>query len=238
MQVKIKLLIYLALWKRPQITEIAFLGIERLRSHPDFDIQVLAVSSEPEMLALCEKYNVISVTHENLPLGRKKNFGLKASSSLTFDYLMEIGSDTLVLNELLDEYKRDFIGQYDFFGISDIAFVDTDTMVCRRKTRKMDHFGAGRMMSRAMLESVDFKIWPDHLNMGLDNSSITKLAKNGFFYRQVSPSDNPMVVELKSDVNIWPFNHSEGEVYNFNLISEKLSQGEVESIKQLRPVYA
>src|SRR5688572_25004201 len=132
MPTKIKLLVYLALWKRPRITELCFMGLNRLRQHPDFDIQVLAVASEPEMLPLCEKYNVHVVTHTNLPLGKKKNFGLQAARSFKFDYLLEIGSDTLVLNELLDKYKKDFIGVHHFFGIGDCAFIDSETQSCRR----------------------------------------------------------------------------------------------------------
>jgi hypothetical protein len=238
MQAKIRLLIYVALWKRPEITEICFMGIQRLRSHPDFEVYALAVASEPEMETLGKKYGVSVLMHENLPLGQKKNAGLKAASGYQFDYMMEIGSDTIVLSELLDYYKKDFIGQYDFFGVSDMAFLDSETLKCRRKSRKLNHYGAGRMMSRPMLQTMDFKIWPDHLNMGLDNSSISKLAKHGFFYRQAQPSETPLVMELKSDVNIWPFNHLEGELYDVNLILDKLSAEEVSAIKELHHTYA
>ena len=238
MQGKIKILIYLALWRRPEITELCFKGIERLKRHPDFDIQVLAVASEAEMLPLCEKYGVHVVTHDNLPLGRKKNFGLKAAKSFEFDYLMEIGSDNLILSELLDEYKKDFIGLQDFFGIADIVFIDTESESCRRVTRKRNHYGAGRMMSRAMLETLDFKMWPDMSGVSLDTSSVHRLATAGFFYRQVSAGEVPLVVDIKSQENIWPFDHSLGGEYDINLILEKLSQAEVDAIKELRSVYA
>jgi hypothetical protein len=236
MQGKIKILIYLALWKRPIITELCFKGINRLREHPDFDIQVLAVASEPEMLPLCEKYNVHVVTHDNLPLGRKKNFGLQAAKSFDFDYLMEIGSDTLVLNELLDEYKN-LIGVHHFFGIGDAAFIDSESQSCRR-VKGASTYGGGRMISREALEKVGFKLWPDHLNKGLDNASVFRMAREGFFYHQLKPGPVPLVFDVKSEVNIWPFNHLIGRPYDVNILLDRLSGKEVEAIKELWSVYA
>lgn len=238
MHAKIDLLIYLALWKRPAITEICFKGINRLRQHPDYNIQVLAVASEFEMIELCEKYNVTVVTHTNLPLGRKKNFGLQAARQLKFDYLMEIGSDTLVLSELLDDYKREFIGLRDFFGIGDAAFIDSETKACRRVSGAST-YGGGRMISRAALEKMEFKIWPDDYSKGLDNASVRRLAINGgFFYQQLKPGPVPLVVDIKSEENIWKFNHLTGVEYDVNRILEKLSAEEVSAIKDLWAVYA
>lgn len=235
---KIKLLIYLALWKRQQITELCFKGLNRLRQHPEFDIQVLAVASEPEMLTLCEKYNVLVVTHSNAPLGKKKNFGLQAARSLEFDYMMEIGSDTLVLNELLDEYKKDFIGVHHFFGIGDCAFIDSETRACRR-VGGASTYGGGRMLSRHALEVMDFKIWPDALNRGLDNASVFKLAREGgFWYKQLKPGLVPLVFDIKSQDNIWPFNHLTGCEYDVNRLLDRISTEEVNAIKDLWAVYA
>lgn len=235
---KIKLLIYLALWKRPQITELCFKGINRLRQHPDFEIQVLAVASEPEMLTLCEKYNVLVVTHSNEPLGKKKNFGLQAARGLQFDYMMEIGSDTLVLNELLDEYKNNLIGLHHFFGIGDCAFICSETQACRR-VGGASTYGGGRMISRAALEAMDFKIWPDALNRGLDNASVFKLAREGgFWYRQLKPGAVPLVFDIKSEENIWKFNHLHGVEYDVNKLLERLSAEEVSTIKEMWAAYA
>jgi hypothetical protein len=230
---KIKLLIFLALWKRPEITELCFKGLNRLRKHPDFDIKVLAVASEPEMLELCEKYNVITVMHDNDPLGKKKNFGLKAAMAMQFDYMMEIGSDTLILDDLLEEYKKHFIGVHHFFGVGDCAFIDSDTHACRRAVGHAT-YGGGRMISRAALDKMDFKLWADDFNRGLDNDSVRRLSKKGgFIYQQLKPGPIPLVVDVKSEVNIWPFNHLTGVEFDVNRILEKLSDEEVEGIKNL-----
>lgn len=235
---KIRLLIYLALWKRPRITELCFKGIERLKKHPDFDIQVLAVASEPEMLPLCEKYNVLCVTHSNEPLSRKKNFGLQAARGLDFDYMMEIGSDTMVLNELLDEYKKNFIGVHHFFGIGDCAFICSETKECRR-VGGASTYGGGRMISRHALETMDFKLWPDAINRGLDNASVFKLAREGgFWYQQLKPGPVPLVFDVKSEENIWKFNHLTGVEYDVKRLLERLSREEVSDIEELWAEYA
>lgn len=226
---KIKLLIFLAVWKRPKITELCFLGIERLKNHPDYDIETLAVISEIEMVPLCKKYNVNFVFHDNLPLGKKKNFGLQEAKKFDFDYLMEIGSDDLILTELLDQYKQI---KHDFFGIRDIAYLNSETGECMRKTGST-MYGAGRMISRALLEKVKFKLWKDHLNKGLDNNSVHSIMRNRIGYMQVKSSEIPMVIDVKSKDNIWKFDRSLGVEYSKENLFERLSKKEVELIESL-----
>jgi glycosyltransferase involved in cell wall biosynthesis len=238
MQDKVKILVFLAVWKRPEITELCFQGIQRLQKHPDFDIQALAVISELEMIPLCEKYNINFVLHENSPLGRKKNKGLARAKSFEFDYLMEIGSDDLVLNDLLDAYKP-LIGKYDFFGIRDLAYLNSETGECRRYTSMVSTYGAGRMISRKALEKMKWRLWLDRLNRGLDNNSVFAMVRGGVGYRQVLSGEFPMVIDVKSKINLWSFNPSLGVAYNADLVIEKLSIQEQQTlgkILQCQPV--
>jgi hypothetical protein len=231
MHTKIDLLIYVALWKRPEITELCFKSLDRLRQHPDFRVQVLAVISEEEMTPLCEKYKVYHVFHENLPLGKKKNFGLQEAKKFKFDYMMEIGSDTLILNELLDDYKP-YIGVYEFFGISDCAFIDSETGSCRR-IGGASTYGGGRMIAREILEKMDWKLWRDDISRGMDNNSILRMQSAGIGYRQVKSRDFPMVIDVKSPVNIWPFNHLVGQRYDVEEITKRISEDERVYLKSL-----
>src|SRR6478736_8593969 len=125
MQTPTKILVYLAVWKRPEITELCFRGVKRIQQHPDFDIQALAVISEPGMIGLCEKYGIAWMMYKNEPLGEKKNAGLQKAKEFDFDYLMEIGSDDIVLNELLEDYKK-YIGENEIFGIADAAYINSE----------------------------------------------------------------------------------------------------------------
>jgi hypothetical protein len=65
-----------------------------------------------------------------------------------------------------------------------------------------------------------------------------KMAMGGFWYKQVKPAEIPMVVDVKSEVNIWPFNHLVGVEFDVNRILERLSEEEVSAIKELWAVHA
>jgi hypothetical protein len=228
-----KLLIYLAVWKRPQITELCFLGINRMRKHPDFDIQVLAVISEESMIPLCEEYYIDWVMYKNEPLGEKKNFGLSKAKEFDFEYMMEIGSDDLILNELLDDYKN-YIGKYDFFGINDAAYINSETGECRRLMSNNSTYGAGRMIHRRVLEKAGWKLWNDNLSKGMDNNSILSLLRKGIGYKKAKPMAFPGLVDVKSDVNIWKFNYYLGQPYDISEILSRLSKEEIEMIDYVK----
>jgi hypothetical protein len=232
MQMRTKILIYLAVWKRPLITELCFRGIDRIKQHPDFDIDALAVISEESAIPLCEKYGVKWVMYKNEPLGEKKNFGLKEAKKFEFDYLMEIGSDDLVLNELLDSYKEKIEQGKDFFGISDAAYINSETGECRRLISRST-YGAGRMISRKALELVGWNLWYDHLNRGMDNNSVSALNRKGIPYFRLSPMEFPGVIDIKSQENIWKFNYFLGVEYDKQNFMDKLSQPEVELLESM-----
>lgn len=237
MPIKNKLLIYLAVWRRPEITELCFMGINRLRKHPDYDVQALAVISEPDMISLCNQYGIKWLMHENLPLGKKKNAGLIAAASYDFDYLMEIGSDDLITDDLLTQYL-DYIGKYDFFGISDAAYIESENGSCRRLTTNKSTYGAGRMISRKVLDAMCWRLWNDNLNRGLDNDSVRSIESKGFKFYRVPAGNAPGVIDVKSDQNIWKFNYFLGEPYNIDCILPLLSKCEVNKLNSLQNVIA
>lgn len=236
MQSTVKLLVYLAAWRRPEITEICFMGLNRLRKVPGYDINVLAVISEESMISLCEQYDINWVMHENKPLGRKKNFGLKHARNFDFDFMMEIGSDDLVLDDLLYQYPK-FIAKYDFVGIRDLAYVDSETLECRRLQSTNTTYGAGRMISRRALERADFTLWKDKQDCGLDNYSLRKLYGYGFKYWQIPPVDYPLVIDIKSAENIWAFNHLKGVRYDVENVLSRISEPEVNKLLCLSQKY-
>jgi hypothetical protein len=231
MQTLTKILVYLAVWKRPEITELCFRGIKRLQQHLDFSIQALAVISEDEMIPLCEKYGIAWVMYKNDPLGEKKNFGLQAAKGFDFDYLMEIGSDDLILNELLEDYKN-YIGKHEFFGISDCAYINSESGECRRLISKST-YGAGRMISRKSLEAANWVLWNDRLNRGLDNNSVFALQRKNIAYHRVKQGEFPCVIDVKSQQNIWRFNYYLGVPYDIEEILKRISPEEKEILESL-----
>lgn len=219
-----KLLFFIPVWKRPEITEICFMGINRLRE--SFDVDALAVLSEEDMRPLCEKYNIRHCMYKNFPLGEKKNYGLTQALDLEWDYLIEIGSDDLVKDSLLKSYEP-YFGVKPVIGASEFLHLNSKTGECRA-FKSMIH-GAARAISRETIERFE-KLWTDTHNKGLDKNATNLLATNGVMGKRVS--GEPNVIDIKSDVNIWKFN-KRGSKYPFEKAMIGLSEQEVTAIKRL-----
>jgi hypothetical protein len=149
---------------------------------------------------------------------------------------MEIGSDDLVLDDLVHEYIQNYVSKYHFFGICDCAWLDAETMECIRITSKAT-YGAGRMISRQALEVANWKIWNDRINKGLDNNSVFNMARKRIFYQRFRARDIPYVIDIKSKDNIWKFDINRGLKYDVNNILNKLSDEEKEGLECYRAKY-
>lgn len=203
------------------------MGLKRLQKVPGFSIDPFAVISEPDMIPLCEKYGVSWCMTQNFPLGAKKNYGLSQAMKKDFDYLIEIGSDDIFKNEFLNLYTWD----KDVFALSDFILMNTVDLECRRIAKHHAYFGSGRAISKNALIKTG-NLWADKLNKGLDNNSTVALAKKGFGERRIS-SVEPVGIDLKSEVNIWPF-EKKGAEYPLEKALSGLSEEEVNAIKCYR----
>jgi hypothetical protein len=254
-----KILFYLAVWKRPEITELCFMGLKRLMGHCKGS--AFAVISEKSMIPLCRKYNIDFCEHENQPLGMKKNFGLNELMKKDFDYLIELGSDNLILDEMIDRYIPLMKSGIDYFGGTKLLFIDSTDGNCREYEAVENQygygFGLGRCVSKRLLEKVaakikiqvhetcwngddifyggsigwasekvakilhgsklatiqdskfTYKLWTDEAQRMLDNDSNARIMAHGFKYVPVETPE-PLMADLKSDENIWTFNHEIG----------------------------
>src|SRR5258706_4726897 len=155
-----KILFYLAVWKRLEVTELCFMGLKRLMEYSG--ASAFAVISEKSMIPLCKKYGIDFFEHENRPLGLKKNAGLNELMKKEFDYLIELGSDDLILNSVIDLYKPMMKSGEDFFGSNKILFIDSTNGQCRSYEALEGQYGMGwglgRCVSRKLLEKVGSKV--------------------------------------------------------------------------------
>jgi hypothetical protein len=142
-----KILFFLAVWKRPEITEICFMGLNRLKKAGLCSVEFLAVISEESMKPLCKKYGVDYVMHENLPLGKKKNFGLTEAFKKNWDYIVELGSDDIIKTEVIERYMSE---QKAFMSIGNFCFINSENGDCR-KIESSTTYGIGRAFSRDAL---------------------------------------------------------------------------------------
>lgn len=236
-----KLLIYTALWKRPEITAICFEGIKRLQAYdPErFDITPFCVVSTEEDAALCEYYEFDHCMAPNIPLGRKWNIGLRqALDNLEWDYLVQIGSDDLLHSHLLESYDRIIQDGIPHAGVRDLYFVNPATREAISYTYSRTFYrliGAGRIFSRTALEA-SFPLWNDGINKALDFSSENKLISSGYPHHIIN-TESPRVLDIKSSTNIWSFDrlmrNGQGTKVPFDLALEWVSETERELIEEL-----
>jgi len=174
-----KVLVFLAVWKRPEITEICFMGLNRLRKNSRLPIECFAVISEESMIGLCEKYSIKWTFYKNEPLGEKKNHGLDEAMKLEWDFIIEIGSDDLIKDELIEIYES-YMPKYEMFGSKDSIIIDSETGRCRRLISDTP-YGLGRCISRKVIEDkckgVDVLAKESIISASSDSSGISPVIK-------------------------------------------------------------
>ena len=178
-----KILLFLAVWKRPELTELCFQGIARLRAYDPqrFQVEALAVISEPSMRALCKQYNIHYIEHENLPLGKKKNAGLHAAFQHQWDYLIELGSDDLISNQLLEVYEPLMKKAVPHISLNQLVFVDSETG--QGIYFKSDGcFGLGRAFSREMLQQVCGRVEVEAIEPLFTNGVVIPKGQRDYIY--------------------------------------------------------
>lgn len=138
-----KLLI--ALWKRPEVTEVCFQGVERLRKK---GCEPICIYSDVDNKVLVNQYGYEGYYHENLPLGAKLNFGVDRALESDWEYMMQIGSDDIISDELVDAYK-DIKEQA--FGINTVYFYDLKSGQSAKGWSPYP-FGCARMLHRSCFD--------------------------------------------------------------------------------------
>ena len=143
---------------------------------------------------------------ENHPLGRKKNEGLSRAMSLEWDYLMELGSDT-VYTDLLWELLADYLmcGE-PAFGFRNIyiyepklhkAVFEDGYHIGRRDT--ITALGPGRCLRRDVVDRC-FPLWVDAAPFGMDGDSDHKLFNCGFPVTVIDNQRLPVLCDVKGSV--------------------------------------
>lgn len=196
-------LFLIPIWKRPEITEIC------LRNLQYFEQSILAIVSRTDDAELCYRLNVPYCWYPNEYLGAKWNHGLSIAKSKDWDYIVTLGSDDIVKASLFDFYKS----EEDILITDKIHFIEMATGKATLTTRC--RVGAGRRISRKVIEVCNYKLWTPEKNRSLDMDSNGTIMKAGF--PCIEKRTDPHIVGLKSDVNIWTYQHLEMRGLNMRL---------------------
>ncbi len=209
-----KILILIPLWKRPEVVELCFKNIGWFRIMTSWSIEILAIISpeDPnimELEELCWAYNIEKCYFPNQPLGEKHNAGINyALQKFDFDYLMNFGSDDLIHPSISDLYQPYFNEKTPIFGINSLFFYDLDTKkTFFFKTYTEDYaIGAGRMISRALLDKMKFRgieMYENSIMRSCDGNSANRiLSWTGVKNTVINCGKFPYIVDVKTATNI------------------------------------
>ena len=145
---KNNILIFTAFHQRPQISQLYWYGIERLKKN--FNIKVLSIISDDSNKTLAEKYSDFIIETETKPLGKKLNSGLKKVLELDFDFMVQLGSDNLMTDRLMSVYQFYFNSGCQLFGAANTILFDSIS----KQAQTFDFGNVWSGVNKTLLEKV------------------------------------------------------------------------------------
>jgi len=166
------------MWKRPAVFEIYAAGVKRLVDN--FGVIPYVIGSEGNVSReRCEKHGFNYIEYPNEPLGAKANACLRAMRGHV-DYVLNLGSDDLISNSLMQWFVKLMKEGYDLIGIRDVYFYERfrNRLIYwpgYTDRRRGESLGLGRVLSAKLLDTFDWEMWDEDINMSLDWSMTQKL---------------------------------------------------------------
>lgn len=217
-----KILVLVPFHERPEISEIFWLGIHRLRQN--FNISTFAIVSDEDNLKLSKVNSDYFLSTSNEPLGRKMNHGLSEAMKLDFDYLMQLGSDDLITNNILFEYEKVMQSQNPFFGLNKSIIFNCKTS--KYKKLDCDHIhGGGRCIRKDIIEKYKYynvlgmSLWDDNKYSGLDSDSRNNIHEK----ETIIDLGDYEIIDIKSQTNIWKYELFGGPEESIESLKSKIS---------------
>jgi hypothetical protein len=213
------LTIVTACWKRPEVFELFAQGVKMLQKHfkGRLNITVTCSGSEGEASKkMVEKHGFTYIEIPNQPLGRKMNKAALAAKQHEPDYCLFVGSDDIMGVDLMEKYYEEMQKGTDYVYVKDWYFFDLKTRKglywagYDKKVNRGHACGAGRLLSKRIVEALEYKPWYDNklcnlLDTGFDRRyrgvRYLNPVECGFFMRDF----DCFGLDIKTSTNMTPF---------------------------------
>lgn len=203
-----KIKIVTGAWKRHQLFEFFCRYYADLQKRANFEL--IIACSEPETLEIAQRYGHTALMVANEPLSRK--FNTATERAIGADYCLMIGSDDFVTYDTLKFYQSLFKKGYDYIYPLDWYFYDTASRKgLYWKGYDQPHnigkgCGAGRALSNALLDKMQWHPWAAGFDRVLDNgmqAKIDALPHSSYCFRL---RDYRLFgLDIKTEQNMTPF---------------------------------
>ncbi len=211
-----KITILTAIWKRPKIVKIflesyLILKAEVARKYPHIELNLVIVKSGGEKIP---SY-VTTCDYPNDNLVDKWNNGALACRGS--DYVIMLGSDDIIHISYFDQVFHRILNGFEYIYVLDFYFFDT-------VSKKMLYWagyeqnnnpnayqrgaacGAGRVLSKRLMEELNWKPWQSERKIGLDTIMDINLRQLDYSYDGFSLKEtNSFAMDIKGPISLTPF---------------------------------
>jgi len=196
------------LWHREELARVVLRHTKAVA--PPGSIFV-AVASRPADVALALEEGWHVAEHENRPLSSKWQAGLDMLRGSDVGSVTILGSDDVLSLTAVDRLLAAVLSGAHVVGVSGCwVWRPADERIVLwpgyRGARQGEPIGTGRTFSRAILDDLDWKLWPDAADSGLDQMAWERLAgAGGALNREggvvlFQPHDAP-ILDVKTDAD-------------------------------------
>ncbi|ULB45240.1 tetratricopeptide repeat protein [Limnospira fusiformis KN01] len=137
-------------------------------------------NSNRELFADDERFEYYN--YSNQPLSNKFNFGCKMLREIDFDYVIILGSDDIIDNNVFMIYDENMAQNFDIIGMLDVYLFDLKNLKAyywggypKESPRFGESIGMGRCLSKKIVENLNYQLWEDGLNKSLDYSMMKRI---------------------------------------------------------------
>ena len=196
--------------------------IRRLYKKNNINLVICMAFSDSEKKVI-EDENALFLKCENKPLGNKWNYGYLYSKQFNPDAILFVGSSDWISSDWLEtaynKIKLDnnigYVGKRNF-SMLDISNNKIRTCewfgyICNRKNETI---GIGRLISKNLLQKLNYKPFNDDMNSSMDYEMYLKCIKQKFKIEIIE--DNSILLSISCDLwkNMHIFNYHYNAIQN------------------------
>lgn len=212
--------------------------IERLLKKNGVDLVVCIGDSEDEEMVSI-KAGAKFFYHQNMPLGRKWNYGFQKAREFSPDVCLFVGSSDWLSDNWLPELLP-LMDEYDMVGKPDFTMMDiSDSIRCVRwggykGERKDEPIGIGRLISARILDKMSWKPFVDEKNNSMDFAMYEKVQNLG---GNVGLITDPNLIPLSLSTNKWENKHKFEDHWNNKIPGDNKRINNMSELFELFPEY-
>lgn len=188
--------------------------------------KVIVAGHEPAVEKLCAEIGAVFVKHANRPLGAKWNAAFQKAKDFDPDACLFVGSSDWLSDNWLT-YACPYLEGADMLGKPDCYFLDISKTEMRavhwpgytRSDRAGESIGIGRLLSRRIMEAIDWKPFDDTKDNSMDSCMQSKVIAAG---GKIKLLKSDMIKSLSISTYAWLNKHQFNQHWSGVLPSEKI----------------